>query len=88
MRIIKAAKKIDEYIATCNNCGSILGLKRTDLSNGTMIDDSQCDNWTYYCEVCHCYNHINGTLHKLFPWTMEEEINDGKISNSNALRKY
>lgn len=88
MRIIKAAKKIDEYITTCNNCGSILGLKRNDLSNGTMIDDSQCDNWMYCCEVCKSCNHINDSLHKLFPWTMEEEIDDREISDNNTLRKY
>ena len=43
MRIIKAAKKVDEYITICNNCGSTLGIKRNDLSNNTMIDDNKCD---------------------------------------------
>lgn len=85
MRIIKAAKRTDEYITTCNNCGSILGIKRNDLSNNTRIDDNNCDEWTYYCGVCQCCNHLKGSLHKLFPWIMEEE-NDRQLQSDNLMR--
>ena len=85
MRIIKAAKKTDEYITTCNNCGSILGIKRNDLSNNTRIDDNKCDEWTYYCEVCRCCNHLKGSLNTLFPWIMEEE-NDRQLQSDNLMR--
>lgn len=81
MRIIKAARKTDEYITTCNNCGSILGIKRNDLSNNAMIDDNKCNEWTYYCGVCQCCNHLKGSLHTLFPWTMEE-VNEVQSNNS------
>lgn len=85
MRIIKAAKKTDEFITTCNNCGSILGIKRNDLSNNAMIDDNKCDEWTYYCGVCKCCNHLNGSLHKLFPWIMEDE-NDRQLQSDHPMR--
>ena len=85
MRIIKAAKKTDEYITTCNNCGSILGIKRNDLSNNTRIDDNECNEWIYYCEVCRCCNHLKGSLNVLFPWIMEEE-NDRQLQSDNLMR--
>jgi len=84
MRIIKAAKKTDEYITTCNNCGSILGLKRNDLNNSTRKDDAECEDWTYFCGVCSCKNHITETISKLFPWIMEDE-NDRKLQGDNTL---
>lgn len=88
MRIIKAAKKVDEYITTCNNCGSILGIKRNDLFNNTMKDDNKCEEWIYDCEVCQYSNHLTSSLHNLFPWIMEEEVNDGKIPGSDTMREY
>ena len=85
MRIIKSAKKTDEYITTCNNCGSILGLRRNDLSHNSMIDDNKCSEWTYYCGVCQCMNHITGSLHTLFPWKMEDE-DDRQLPGDNFMR--
>ena len=85
MRIIKAAKKADEFITTCNNCGSILGIMRNDLSNNSMVSDSECRKWTYYCDVCHCINHLTGELSELFPWFMEDE-NDRELQSDNAVR--
>ena len=85
MRIIKAAKKTDEYITTCNNCGSILGIKRNDLNNYTRKDDVGCEDWTYYCGVCSCQNHLKGILSDFFPWIMEDE-NDRKLQSDNIMR--
>jgi len=88
MRIIKAAKKVDEYITTCNNCGSTLGIRRNDLVNNTMVDDDKCEEWIYYCGVCQYGNHLTGSLHNLFPWIMEEEVNDGEIPSSDIVRQH
>ena len=85
MRIIKAAKKIDEFTVTCDNCGSILGIMRNDLTNNSMIGDSECKKWTYYCGVCKCMNHLAGTLSELFPWIMEDE-NDRELQSDNTVR--
>lgn len=87
MRIIKAAKKTDEFIVTCNNCGSILGIRRNDLNNSTRRDDVECEDWTYFCGVCSCKNHLMGTLTDLFPWVMEDE-NDRQLQSDNAMRKH
>ena len=86
MRIIKAATRIDEHITTCANCGSYLGLKRSDLSNDSRRDDSLNEDWRYYCAVCNSVNHITGKLNKLFPWMMEDNVNDGQIQSNNTLR--
>ena len=85
MRIIKAAKKIDEYTTTCNNCGSILGIRRNDLSNNTRKDDNENEDWTYFCGVCSCRNHLTGTISDLFPWKMEDEY-DRELQSDNSMR--
>lgn len=85
MRIIKAAKKTDEFITTCNNCGSILGIMRNDLSNNSMVGDSECKKWTYCCGVCRCMNHLAGELSELFPWFMEDEIHE-EVQSDNLMR--
>ena len=85
MRIIKAAKKTDEYTTSCDNCGSVLGIRRNDLMNNTMADDNNCEEWAYYCGVCSCLNHITGSISKLFPWIMEDE-NDRQLQSNNSMR--
>ena len=82
MRIIKAAKKLEECIAVCDNCKSILGLTMNDLSN-------EAGGFSFYCAICGCMNHIKAEhTSDLFPWVMEDDDNDRKIQGDNLMRKY
>ena len=85
MRIIKAAKKVDEFTVTCNNCGSVLGIRRPDLDNSTHKEDHECTEWIYYCGVCSCQNHLKGALSDFFPWIMEDK-NDRELQGDNTMR--
>ena len=85
MRIIKAAKKVDEFTVTCDNCGSVLGVRKNDFNSSTRLGDNECTEWTYYCGVCSCVNHLKGSLSDLFPWIMEDE-NDRELQSNNTVR--
>ena len=79
MRIIKAAKRNEEYVTVCNNCKSILGLAVSDLSN-------ESGGFSFYCAVCGCRNHIKAEYKDtLFPWVMEGEFNE-EIQSDNSVR--
>ena len=84
MRIIKAAKKVDEFTVTCDNCGSVLGVRKNDLNNSTHMGDNECTEWTYYCGVCSCKNHLKGLLSDFFPWIMEDK-NDRELQGDNTM---
>ena len=80
MRIIKAAKKLEECIVVCDNCKSVLALTTKDLENET-------NSYGYYCGVCGCKNHIKANnRNELFPWIMEDEENDRQVQSDNAMR--
>ena len=83
MRIIKAAKKIDEYIATCTCCKSILGIRMSDLTQRTASNNDT--GWSYSCKVCNSTNYITGELTELFPWITEDE-NDRQLQSNYSMR--
>lgn len=83
MRIIKAAKKTEEFTDICENCGSVLGIRRNDLNNYTHDTDDACEEWVYYCGVCQAQNHVIGKLSELLPWIMEDE---NEIPRDNTVR--
>lgn len=80
MRIIHAAKKIEERIETCSNCHSILAVTE---------DDVYCyhnETFKYTCPVCGQSNNYGDlTLDQLFPWKMEN-VNYEEISDNNSVR--
>ena len=79
MRIIKAAKRTEEYVTVCSNCRSILGLTVGDLSN-------ESSGFSFYCAVCGCRNHIKAEYKDtLFPWMMEEEEDETKNETTPHL---
>ena len=79
MRIIKAAKKTDEYVTTCDNCKSVLGIKSSDIGQGRK-------EIYYYCAVCGCKNLLPcKEIEELFPWEMEE-TNDKELQSDNSVR--
>ena len=79
MRIIKAAKKKDELIDTCDTCQSIIGLKEADVQ-------WYKSTWSYTCPVCSSTNYF-GSEDKatLFPWIMEDK-NDKEVQSDNSMR--
>lgn len=80
MRIIKAAKKTDEFITSCKQCKSILGVREVDLKWINM-------NWAFECPVCDIINNIDNDKAELFPWIMEDE-NDWELPSDNTMREY
>ena len=77
MRIIKAAKKTDEIVETCDTCGSVLGIKEIDVR---WYDSS----WTFICPVCTAVNYLDAEeKSELFPWIMEDK---DEISSNNTMR--
>jgi hypothetical protein len=78
MRIIKAAKQMEEHITTCRHCKSMLGIKATDLEWG-------CGCWVYNCSVCGDTNEIQEDKNSLFPWKMEDEY-DRRLQGDNPVR--
>jgi len=78
MRIIRAAKQVQEIEINCSKCRSILGIMQSDVKP---------DNGSYniICPVC---GHLNKRTYvsDLFPWIMEEEENDRKIQSDNSMR--
>ena len=70
MRIIKAAKRIQEVQFTCPRCYSILGIESGDISY-----DSTLKKHCIKCPVCDEYV---GDFNRqtMFPWIMEDEEND------------
>ena len=80
MRIIKAAKRNEEYITVCSNCKSILGLVVGDLSN-------ESGGFNFYCAVCGSRNHIKAEYKDtLFPWIMEDETDGKELQGDNTVR--
>lgn len=77
MRIIKAAKKTDEFITECGHCDSIIGITPSDVRWGN-------GSYRFDCPVC---NHINDLgyddLDDMFPWIMEE---DDEVPGDNSVR--
>ncbi len=79
MRIIKAAKKTDEYVTTCDNCKSVLGIGKNDITQERR-------DIYYYCAICGCKNHLQcQEISELFPWKMEE-TNDKELQSDNSMR--
>lgn len=79
MRIIKAAKKTDEFITECEHCGSIVGINEDDVNWGYK---SYCFN----CPVCdHAIDLGCDRLDDMFPWIME---NEDEASSNNSMRQY
>lgn len=80
MRIIHAAKKIEERIETCSNCHSILAVTEEDVY-------FCCDEtFEYTCPVCGYSNNYGSlTLDQLFPWKMEDTVHE-EISDNNSVR--
>ena len=77
MRIIKAAKKTDEIVDTCDTCGSVLGLKETDVK-------WYSSSWSYTCPVCNSTNYFDvDSKLELFPWLVEEK---NAIPSDNPVR--
>lgn len=79
MRIIKSAKQADEFIKACSTCGSILGIRKGDLSCGGG------ENWICSCPICNSEIRIVGKINSLFPWKMEDE-NDTQVQGDNSVR--
>lgn len=80
MRIIKAAKKVDEYIINCPYCGSLLGIREVDLQWSAGA-------WSYCCPVCSFNNHIDMEKSEMFPWKMEGE-NGRELPSGDTVREY
>ena len=80
MRIIRAAKRIQEARITCPNCESILGIEKEDIKYMDM-------SYKVFCPVCQTWI---GDFNKeiLFPWVMEDEKKNEEIQSSDAVRKY
>ena len=78
MRIIKAAKRIQEFELVCTKCSSVLGITPADVA-------PEYGDFTITCPVC---GHLNKRAYTadLFPWIMEEEENDRKIQSDNSMR--
>ena len=79
MRIINAAKKTDEIVATCATCHSVLGVREVDVK-------WYSSSWSYVCPVCCATNYfdIENKL-ELFPWIMEDK---NEIQSDNSVRKH
>lgn len=80
MRIIKAAKRPEEYITSCHRCHSVLGVREVDIE---WINA----DWTFECPVCGIKNQIDQDISELFPWQLEE-VEDEKISDNHIVREY
>jgi hypothetical protein len=79
MRIIKAAKKRDELIDTCDTCQSIIGLREVDVRWYSSA-------WSYVCPVCNNTNYFTAEdKATLFPWIMEDE-NDKEVQSDHPMR--
>lgn len=77
MRIIKAAKKTDEFIAVCGHCNSIVGITADDVRWGN-------GSYRFTCPVCdHTIDLGYDELDDMFPWIMEEE---NEIPSDNPMR--
>ena len=77
MRIIKAAKKKDELVVTCDTCKSIIGLREVDVR---WYNDA----WSYTCPVCSAINYfVTEDKSDLFPWIMEDE---NEVQSDNSMR--
>ena len=79
MRIIKSAKKTDEFIAVCGHCSSIVGITEDDVRWGN-------GSYLFTCPVCdHTINLGYDELDDMFPWIMEDE---DEASSNNSVRQY
>ena len=80
MRIIRAARRVQEAQITCPYCKSVLGIEREDIKYFNM-------DYNVVCPVCETT--ISGLKKdELFPWVMEDDDNDRKIQGNNLVRKY
>ena len=76
MRIIRAAKRIQEAVITCPNCKSVLGIEEDDIRYMDMC-------YKVFCPVCENWiGDFNENV--LFPWVMEESNNE--VSSDNPVR--
>ena len=79
MRIIKAAKRTDEFITECGRCGSIVGINEEDVRWGN-------GSYRFDCPVCNRTNDLGyDDLEDMFPWIMEDE---DEASGYNSVRQY
>ena len=78
MRIIRAAKQVQEIELVCTKCKSVLGITQTDVK-------PEYGNFIIICPVC---GHLNKRTYTadLFPWIVEEEENDRKLQSSDSMR--
>ena len=80
MRIIRAAKRVQEAVITCPNCKSILGIEEDDIEYKNM-------NHQVFCPVCETWI---GDFNKnvLFPWKMEDEENEVPCDNPVRINSF
>ena len=75
MRIIHAAKKVQETEITCFNCKSVLGVEEADLVL----------NGNDYCVKCPVCKEVIRSINKrvAFPWVMEDK---DEVQSDNFMR--
>ena len=78
MRIIRAAKQVQEIEINCGKCKSTLGITQSDVK-------PDYGSYNIICPVC---GHLNKYTYAsdLFPWIMEDNDNDRKLQSDNSMR--
>ena len=80
MRIIRAAKQIEEWQQVCRKCKSIIGIAQNDVKYDSMENENYV-----ICPVCHETISLP-SKDLMFKWIMEEENNE--VPGDNSMRQY
>lgn len=77
MRIIKAAKQVEEWQQICRKCKSIIGITQNDVKYDNMEDENYV-----ICPVC--YETISlPSKDLMFTWIMEDE---NEVPSGDSMR--